>query len=376
MQATKKTAPPGACDTGTGPNMELTSYSYINDNAGGSQAIYPLVLDDSTRKKRRKWKWTKLNKRRADDVLQVVNDLYDYRPFTERHLYYRLIGSNLTNQAHWRQHNNPDYPKVNIYNVLSPLLKWMRIDGMLPWEVIADETRVLTQKVGFDSAKKYVRREMNDFFRYYSRCVAQEQPNHIEIWIEKQTLLRIIEPVADEYCRRVLCCRGYNSMTFQADFYHRTMQAIEQGLRPIVLYFGDWDPIGVNMIHSAMQTIHDELGLDEDAIDFYRCGINPEHFGMIHENPEPLPAKPSDSRAKDIVARYGPACYELDALHPKQLQNLVRDCIETFTDLEVIACNAAIADQEHQWLHRLKTDVQGYVDQKLTQATTFDGGAA
>jgi hypothetical protein len=370
----QKKAPPGD-QPGAGPGEHEHARNY-SDAGTGCQSIYPLSLDENTRKKRRAWKWTELNRRRAEDVLQVVKDLYDYRPFTERHLYYRLISTDLTNQAHWRQHNNPDYSKVNVYNVLSPLLKWMRIDDLLPWEVIADETRILTQKVGFDSAKEYVRQELDAFLRYYSRCVAQEQPNHIEVWIEKQTLLRTVEPVADEYCRRVLCCRGYNSMTFQADFYHRTMQAIEQNLRPVVLYFGDWDPSGVNMIHAAMQTIHDELGLDESAIDFYRCGINPEHFGMIYENPDPLPAKPTDSRAKDFIARYGPACYELDALHPRQLQDLVRNSIEAFTDLEVVACNAAIEDREHQWLSRLKTDVQAYVGKKLRQATTFDEGGA
>ena len=314
-------------------------------------------------------------RRRADDVLQVARDLIDYWPITERHLFYRLISSDLTSQAHWRQHNNAEYPLVNVYNVLSPLLKWMRIDNILPWESIADETRVLTQKVGFDSAKAFIREQTDDFLRYYSRCVAQDQPNHIEIWIEKQTLLKIVEPVADEYCRRVLCCRGYNSITFQADFYHRTMQAIDMGLRPVVLYFGDWDPSGVNMIYAAMQTIHDELGLDEQSIDFYRCGINPEHFSMIHENPEPLPAKPTDSRAKDFIARHGPSCYELDALHPKQLQALVRDSIRAFTDLEAVACNAAIENKEYQFLNGLKKDVHKYVDQKLRQATTFEGGA-
>ncbi|OPX19528.1 MAG: hypothetical protein BZ151_08795 [Desulfobacca sp. 4484_104] len=35
------------------------------------------------------------------------------------------------------------------------LLKWMRIDDLLPWEAIIAETRLLTPKVGFECAKDF-----------------------------------------------------------------------------------------------------------------------------------------------------------------------------------------------------------------------------
>jgi hypothetical protein len=47
--------------------------------------------------------------------------------------------------------------------------------------------------------------------------MAQKQGNYIEIWIEKAALLHIVKPVADDFCRRVVVCRGYNSITFQED---------------------------------------------------------------------------------------------------------------------------------------------------------------
>jgi hypothetical protein len=332
-----------------------------------------LHLVDS-RSKRRQWAWTETNEARAADVVRVVNALKPFWPMMERAYYYRLLSDGCLNKKHWRQHNNTSNPTVDVYNTLITLLKWMRIERRIPWGAVADETRTLTPKPGFEDARAFIRQDLNNFLMGYSRCVAQDQSNHIEIWIEKQGLLNIVKPVADEFCRRVLCCRGYNSVTFQAAFYQRATKAIRQGLTPVVLYFGDWDPSGVNMIFAAMQTICDELGLDETLIDFHRCGINPEHFSLLHENPEPLEAKKTDSRTKQFIERYGPACYELDAFHPTQLQQLVRDSIIRFTDMDIVACNSEIESDEDEFICNLKEDVWDFVNAKLNLASTFGEG--
>ncbi len=73
--------------------------------------------------------------------------------------------------------------------------------------------------------------------------------------------------------------------------------------QPIVLYFGDWDPSGVNMIYAAMQTLTDELDLD--MVRYIRAGINPEHFSEIQADPVPINA--DDTRAKRFVDQHGAA---------------------------------------------------------------------
>lgn len=323
------------------------------------------------RSKRRDWAWTETNERRAADVLRVINSMKPYWPMMERSYFYQLLPDRCLKERHWRQHNNPDRPTVDVLNTLGTLLKWMRIDGRLPWRAIKDETRILTDKVGFSSAEDFIREDLEFFLEGYSRCIAQDQPNYIEVWVEKQGLLHIIKPVADEYCRRVLCCRGYGSITFQADFHNRATENIRMGIKPVVLYFGDWDPSGVNMIYAAMQTICDEFGFDENMIEFHRCGINPEHFPLLHKNPEPLQVKKTDTRANEFVKRHGTACYELDAFHPAQLQHLVRESIERFTDMEAVSCNAEIQNYEMGFIGRLRSDVHRFVGEKLNHASTF-----
>lgn len=162
-----------------------------------------LELGGTTRSLRAPWKWTAQNVKRRDDVLSVFNELLDYWPLTERQSFYRLLSSRAVAGDHWRQFGDPDRPRVDVYGALGRLLKWMRIDEVLPWEAIIDETRILTQKVGYANAEAFIWSELNAMLSGYSRCVASDQANHIEVWIEKQALLRLVEPVADKYCRRV-----------------------------------------------------------------------------------------------------------------------------------------------------------------------------
>jgi len=268
----------------------------------------------------------------------------------------------MINQPHWRKYGKSKNPIVDVYSTIQPLLKWMRIDERLPWNSISDETRVLTCKRGYDSVQQFIQYETHSLLRGYSRCVAQDQPYHIEIWIEKQALLNITEPVAREYCRRVLCCKGYNSITFQAAFYERTMEALNQGLKPVVLYFGDWDPSGVNMIYAAMQTLSAEFGLFN--VEYHRCGIKPEHFHMLEADPVTL--KETDSRSKQFIQQHGSTCYELDAFYPVQLQKLLRESIERFTDMNAIACNVQTENQDRLFLSELRSDVHGFITDRLS----------
>jgi hypothetical protein len=199
-----------------------------------------LVLNEITRSDR-KWAWSNRNIARADDIRSAMDELRRWWPMTARQVYYRLISSNTVEQDHWYWKNR----QVDIYKAVVRTLKWMRIDDKLPWSAITDEHRVTTPKIGFTDVRQFVDSEMDNFLSGYTRCMAQKQENYIEIWIEKAALLHIVKPIADEFCRRMVVCRGFNSITFQTMFYDRALKAIGMGQLPIVLYFGDWDPSGV-----------------------------------------------------------------------------------------------------------------------------------
>lgn len=311
-----------------------------------------LFLNKQTRSKRNPWSWTKRNISRSEDIKREMTFLKEYWPLTERQVYYRLISSKCIRSPHWLWKDKP----IDIYAALGRMLKWMRIDDHIPYESITDEHRILTKKLGFSSAESFVDSQMSRLGKGYARCNAQKQDRYIEIWIEKATLLHIAEPVADEFCRRVVVAKGYLSVTFQADFYDRAAAALSKGEIPTVIYFGDWDPSGTNMIYAEIQTLTDELDLY--GVEYHRGGINPDHFRTIDANPVPI--KTSDSRAKKFIREHGTTCYELDALHPKQLETLIRKEIQNFTNMENYHENLMIEQTEIEKIGKWRDIVGNY----------------
>ncbi len=320
-----------------------------------------IELNEATKSKRSKWAWTSTNKNRANDLIGLFNKYREYWPLTERFIYYRLISSPVVQMDHWFNFGKPEKGPVKIYSRIGPLLKWLRIDEYLPWEAVVDENRTLSGKVGFTNPAEFINQELGGFLQGYKRCLAHRQEHYIEVWIEKAALYHIVKPVVDKYCRRLMCCRGYNSVSFQASFYDRATEALSHGQIPVVLYFGDWDPSGVNMLYAAAQTLIDELGLCKTH--FYRCGINPEHFGTLQA--DPVPIKPTDSRAKKFVKQHGTTAYELDALEPEDLKSLVEKSIQRFTDMNSLQEDLGKEPEDLLRLDNLRAEVCEIVEDRL-----------
>lgn len=323
-------------------------------------------LDSKSKSDRRKWVWTDTNSARGQDVVEILKKYRDHWPMTERSIYYRLISNSCINKQHWRKNNNPDQPRIkDLVGALGTLLKWLRIDEYVPWRAIVDEQRLLTDKAGYSSPDAFVEEEMDYLLNGYRRCMAKRQEYYIEVWLEKQTLLHIVKPVTDKYCRRLMCCKGYNSITFQNDFFNRANDAIGMGQKPVVLYFGDWDPSGENMIYAAAQTLIDEMGLF--GVDFYRCGINPEHFHLLQENPDPVPIKNKDSRARRFVESHGATAYELDAFEPDDLKKLVEDSILAFTDMDAVKQDQEDEQHDREILEQVKQETISFMKELISE---------
>jgi hypothetical protein len=239
--------------------------------------------------------------------------------------------------------------------MLSKLVKWMRIDEMLPWNALEDRTRTVTSKRGWSSLNNFIDREMGSFLQGYTRCLVQGQDDYIEVWTEKDALFRIFDDVVWPYCIRAVVCRGYNSVTFIADFYTRAERALMKGQQPIVLYFGDLDPSGVQMLEATVETLEEELGLY--GVEFKRIGLNPEHIALYDLPSDPTAAKMSDPRYKNYVERYGTVAVELDAVHPDQLTSMISEAIASELDMELFQQQKDLELEDDIHLHELRDTV-------------------
>jgi hypothetical protein len=106
--------------------------------------------------------------------------------------------------------------------------------------------------------------------------------------------------------------------------------------------------------------------MDLSKVRFERCGINPCHFSNL--SCDPVPIKPTDSRTKKFIEKYGHTCYELDALHPRALQELVESSIQRFTDMTEITCNLEMQKRDRDFIKNLKTDAEEFILRSLQGA--------
>lgn len=92
----------------------------------------------------------------------------------------------------------------------------------------------------------------------------------------------------------------------------------EQGQRVVILHLGDHDPSGIDMTRDIEARLH-LYGAD---VEIRRIALT---MAQIEEyQPPPNPAKLTDSRAADYCAQYGADSWELDALEPTVMADLIR----------------------------------------------------
>ncbi len=58
---------------------------------------------------------------------------------------------------------------------------------------------------------------------------------------------------------------------------------------------------------------------------------------VLEFNPPPNPAKITDTRAKAYISEFGDSSWELDALEPRAIRDLIRDTIDDYTDHDLMA---------------------------------------
>lgn len=300
--------------------------------------------DSEATKMKRKWKWTPKQIERSGQVKKIVHNLTEYWPLTLRQIYYQLVAKNLIKNT------------KSQYTMLSTLIKQMRLDGLLPWDVIEDRTRKVSDKRGYNDPDEFIEQELSYLLNGYSRCLVQDQENYVEIWIEKDALSRIFEKLAWRYCIRCVTCKGFVSATFVNDYVVRAKKAQAQGQRPVVLYFGDFDPSGVKMFETTQDSMRYEHNLED--IEYRRIALNLDQV-ETYELPVNFNAiKEKDTRTPEYRKKYGDIAVELDALHPKLLKELTEEALADVLDIDMMLEHQELQENDQAKIDQLKSKVQ------------------
>lgn len=222
---------------------------------------------------------------------------------TLRQLYYQLVSRDIISN------NLREYKKLG--NVVGD----GRMAGLIDWSAIEDRTRNIAELSHWTDPGEIIRSASYSFRLDHW----EGQPERPEVWIEKEALVGVIEPVCQELDIAYFACKGYVSLSEMWRSAQRFQWANGPNQKTVIFYFGDYDPSGLDMDRD----IKDRQNVFGANIEFKRIALN---FDQIEKyNPPPNPTKLTDSRAGAYMDEFGDDCWELDALDPHTIADLIRE---------------------------------------------------
>lgn len=253
-------------------------------------------------------------------VKSIFEEFAEYKPLTLRQVFYQLVSREVIENT------------KSQYIQLSGLLKYARLSGLIAWEDMEDRSRKHMTDTTYTGSLPYVIKSLDSLFQSYRIDKMHGQEKYLEVWIEKDALSTLFFQAVSPYCIPLTVCRGYSSVSFLHNFRERVIQNRKEGQEAVCLYFGDFDPSGVNMLNAMMKTIEEELGME--GVRFKRIALTPEQIEehSLPHSPEAL--KEADTRAKKHIEAFGHLAVELDALSPQVLTDLIHRAIQEEIDID------------------------------------------
>ncbi len=316
------------------------------------------------------------------EQLKIINGIIDeYKNqgyvLTLRQLYYQLVSRDII------PNRKSEYAK------LSTLLTKGRMAGVVDWSAIEDRNRKPYIPGAWDSPEEIVKSAIHSYRR--NRQLNQEV--YIELWVEKDALSGVLKRITEKYHINLIVNKGYSSTSAMFDAHERVKEKLLENKKVVILYLGDHDPSGLDMIRDIHDRTKnfignskeikelwygyedelDKLGEDKkeeivqsmredyywvdetyfsneegDDMDFFKVhahklfddNVEVRPIGLTMEQirkfaPPPNPAKITDPRAKWYIEKFGQVSWEVDALNPDTLHKLVRKNVEGLINTEL-----------------------------------------
>lgn len=232
---------------------------------------------------------------------------------TLRQLYYQFVSRDLIAN------------KQQEYARLGRIITDARMCGLIDWSSIEDRTRNLKRVSTWRNPGEIIETCVWSFKLDYW----ENQESYIEVWIEKEALIGVIESVCHELRVGWFACKGYVSKSEMYASAKRMNWRKDRGKKTIIIHLGDHDPSGMDMTRD----ITDQHVVFDGAAEVIRIALNMDQIEQY--NPPPNPTKMKDSRSSDYVSYYGTSCWELDALDPLTIENLIRDTVLNYRNPDI-----------------------------------------
>jgi len=249
-------------------------------------------------------------------ISQVNTILEEYRGLgyvlTLRQLYYQLVARGYVEND------------MKSYKRVGSIISDARLAGLVDWSMIEDRGRDVVAPPHWTSPAEIVEAAA----RQFAIDKWADQSYHVEVMVEKQALEGVLIPVCRELDISFTANRGYSSSSAMREAGLRIMEKMGAGKDVVIFYLGDHDPSGMDMTRD----VRERLGLfaETELIEVDRLALNYDQIEVL--NPPENPAKTTDSRAQAYIAEFGESSWELDAIEPRALADLVRQATLALRD--------------------------------------------
>lgn len=252
------------------------------------------------------------------DYMDALIEEYQAQGYvlTVRQLYYQLVARGVIENT------------LQSYKRTANLINDAKLAGLLDWDAIEDRTREFQVNPHWSDGSSIIRSAA----RSYGQDMWTNQSCRVFVVIEKEALIGVLQGLCSKWDVPILAARGYPSGTVLRDFAEQHLiPAIEADQHVQILHLGDHDPSGIDMTRDLVDRLRlfTRDYLTEDNLD--RIALTMDQVEEIR--PPENPAKATDSRFASYRRLYGTSSWELDALTPQYLNQLVGDHIEQWVDL-------------------------------------------
>jgi hypothetical protein len=253
---------------------------------------------------------------RSLSVIDQVNViLEEYRAdgyvLTLRQLYYQLVARGFIENT------------IRSYKRIVDIIGNARLAGLVDWYMLTDRNRVTVSPPHWESPAEIVDAAAKQF----AIDKWERQPVHVEVMVEKDALSGVLGPACHRLDILFTANKGYNSLSNMHDAGKRLAKYIQEGKDVVILYFGDHDPSGIDMTRDITERLSLFSGY---PVQVDRLALNYDQIDAL--NPPPNPAKETDSRYQVYLRQFGDTSWELDAIEPRALVEMVEQAVSDLLD--------------------------------------------
>lgn len=245
-----------------------------------------------------------------------------------RQLYYQLVSKNVI--------DNTERSYKNLGNLVSDA----RLAGLIDWDMIKDRGREMVKNPHWGTTKDFI----ESVAPQYRFDLWEDQENYVEVMVEKQALEGVLTPVCRSLDVPFTANKGYSSSSALYEASKRFLARARQEKNLYVIYLGDHDPSGIDMSRDVEDRLNlfisGSLGHRENEggfLEVRRVALNMDQIRTLR--PPENPAKITDSRADAYIRKFGRSSWELDAIEPRRLADLVTRAVTDLMEVSLFQKN-------------------------------------